>query len=244
MVGTGCAGRGAPLSRTLQGDISLYVRHGEPKAQSSFCHLLKIPTSPAQNSRGASQQTGIAPPAGAGGGGGWSRVPPGPPWLLGTADGGRGQLSCPSGRQAQNTSAQAAKRSLIPCALGTAMRGHGLLLVLCTLAGKICPSRERPGGHLTNSPYLCTWGFVTPGSTAPGTAPPGCPCAGSHCLRVLLRRGPRVSWVRVWWGHTPACTRGTGGTVRTVEQSAHTRRHTRPGIPFLCTHPCASPRNM
>ncbi|XP_066049969.1 LOW QUALITY PROTEIN: acetylcholine receptor subunit gamma [Chamaea fasciata] len=71
-----------------------------------------------------------------------SRVPPGPPWLFGTADGGRGQLSCPSGRQAQNTSVEAAERSPSPCPHSTAMRGHGLLFVLCTLAGVGCRNQE------------------------------------------------------------------------------------------------------
>ncbi|XP_048170923.1 LOW QUALITY PROTEIN: acetylcholine receptor subunit gamma [Corvus hawaiiensis] len=71
-----------------------------------------------------------------------SPVPPVSPWLLGTADGGRGQLSCPSGRWAQNTSAPAAERSPSPCPHGTAMRGHGLLLVLCTLAGVGCRNQE------------------------------------------------------------------------------------------------------
>uniref|UniRef100_A0A663MZ64 Cholinergic receptor nicotinic delta subunit n=1 Tax=Athene cunicularia TaxID=194338 RepID=A0A663MZ64_ATHCN len=42
-------------------------------------------------------------PAGGGGVCGWSPVPPRPLWLLGTADGGRGQLSCPTRRQAQTT---------------------------------------------------------------------------------------------------------------------------------------------
>ncbi|XP_041261781.1 acetylcholine receptor subunit gamma [Onychostruthus taczanowskii] len=64
------------------------------------------------------------------------------PVAVGTADGGRGQLSCPSGRRAQNASAPAAESSRSPCAPGTAMRGHGLLLVLCALAGVSCRNQE------------------------------------------------------------------------------------------------------
>ncbi|XP_075274289.1 LOW QUALITY PROTEIN: acetylcholine receptor subunit gamma [Opisthocomus hoazin] len=68
---------------------------------------------------------------------GWSPVPPRPPWLLGTADGGTGQLSRPSGRLAQHTAAQS------PSPYATAMRCRlGLLLALCALAGVGCRNQE------------------------------------------------------------------------------------------------------
>lgn len=140
--------------------------------------LAPIPTPPAQNARGASQQTGIAPQRGK-----WV-VTPGPPWLLGTADGGRGQLSCPSSEHVST----GGRAEPSPAPHGSAMRGHGLLLVLCTLAGKICPPRERPG---------CQGGHLATPSFAPRSLSP----LAAQCPRVLPWRGPRVSWVRAWWGH-------------------------------------------
>ncbi|XP_074768212.1 LOW QUALITY PROTEIN: acetylcholine receptor subunit gamma [Athene noctua] len=75
-------------------------------------------------------------------GGVWvSPVPPRPLWLLGTADGSRGQLSCPTRRQAQNTHT-GSRAELVPAPHGTAMRCHGLLLTLCTLAGVGCRNQE------------------------------------------------------------------------------------------------------
>lgn len=47
---------------------------------------------------------------------GWSLVSPHLLWLLGTADGGRGQLSCPRVCQAQNSAVQAAEQSPSLCA--------------------------------------------------------------------------------------------------------------------------------
>ncbi|KAM6258441.1 acetylcholine receptor subunit gamma isoform 1-T1 [Porphyrio hochstetteri] len=78
------------------------------------------------------------------GGSGWSPVPPRPPWLFGTADGGRGQLSCPTGRQAQDIAVRAAERSPSPSPCATAMRCHGclLFLTLFALAGVDCRNQE------------------------------------------------------------------------------------------------------
>lgn len=156
-------------------DFCCWWGHGETKARSSFCPQTQFQPPLAQNARGASQHTGITLLVG--GGSGWSPVPRRPLWLLGTADGGRGQLSCPvpPGARPRTLPCERPSGALAPAPCSTAMRCHSLLLALCTLAGKGCAPRGGGlGGHPV-TPHLCLWGFVAHGCTAPCTIPRGVP---------------------------------------------------------------------
>lgn len=237
MVGTGCAGRGAPLSHNLQGDTSLYVRHGEPKAQSSFCPLPKIPTSPAQNSRGASQQTGIAPPAEEVGG---HPSLPGPRgcWEQLTVAGDSCPVPAgdkPRTRRRRRLSgapspaptappcvATASSSSSAPCQVRPArLRGH--LTTPLPLHLGVCYPWEYRARHRPTGLSLC-WQPLPPCPAlerSPGELGEG--VVGIHpCLHA---------------GHWRDCQ--DRGAERT-----HPPEHT-PGNPFpMHTHPGASPLNM